>query len=117
MLIVDKIVSQGFLNLILPTFGFFLTRILQRALNWTTKISPSKLTRRAECCSKGDTKCARDDSASEACKTLHWLPVEHMVSFKINTQVYKALNDSAPKYVSSLQNIKDSRRTLCSSDY
>ena len=62
------------------------------------------------------TKCARDDSISEACKTLHWLPVEQRVSFKIDTLVYKALHDSAPNYVSSLVKIKDSRRTLRSSD-
>ena len=53
------------------------------------------------------TKCSRDASISDVCKSLHWLPVEHRVSFKINTLVYKALHNRTQSYVSDMLVLKE----------
>ena len=62
------------------------------------------------------TKCSRDASISDVCKSLHSLPVEQRISYKINTLVYKALHNSAPTYVSDMLVLKENRRSLRSFD-
>ena len=42
------------------------------------------------------------DCATEACKTLHWLPIRARIEYKILTMVYKCLEGSAPEYLKEL---------------
>ena len=42
------------------------------------------------------------DSVTIHLKNLHWLPIEHRITFKILLLVYKALNDQAPAYLQEL---------------
>lgn len=48
--------------------------------------------------------------------SLHWLPVSFRVDFKILLFVFKALNGLAPSYLSELLTIRDSGRSLRSSN-
>lgn len=48
--------------------------------------------------------------------SLHWLPVQHRIHFKILLFVYKTLNDLAPSYLSELLSYQQSSRSLRSSD-
>ena len=47
-----------------------------------------------------------NDSATKALFDLKWLPIEYKVKLKILSYVYKALNDEAPEYLSSLLKFK-----------
>ena len=42
------------------------------------------------------------DSATQALKELHWLPIKFRIIYKILTLVYKSLKGSAPKYLQEL---------------
>ena len=46
----------------------------------------------------------KDVPTKAVLKELHWLPIEERINFKIATQTYKCLNDSAPQYLSTLVN-------------
>ena len=48
-------------------------------------------------------------------KSLHWLPVQHRITFKILLTVYKARNGLAPQYISDLLTVHNSIRPLRSS--
>ena len=48
-------------------------------------------------------------------KELHWLPVESRIKFKVMLFTYKALNELAPSYLTSLLSIPDHSRKLRSS--
>ncbi len=43
--------------------------------------------------------------------SLHWLPVRKRISYKILLLTYKALNGKAPKYITDMLSLKDSRNT------
>ena len=45
-------------------------------------------------------------------KDLHWLPIAKRIEYKVLTLVFKALNNSAPKYISDLLSIKQCRYPL-----
>ena len=63
------------------------------------------------------TRSRKYDSIGPILKQLHWLPVERRITFKILTQVYKALNDSLyPLYLRQLFVEYSPRRSLRSSD-
>ena len=47
---------------------------------------------------------------------LHWLPVHYRIQYKILLLTYKALNNTAPVYISDLINLKVSSRVLRSND-
>ena len=42
------------------------------------------------------------DSATEALKELHWLPIRFRIRHKVLTLVYKSLKVNAPKYLQDL---------------
>ena len=48
--------------------------------------------------------------------TLHWLPVQYRIDFKIAVLVYKCLNNLAPSYLSNLIELYSPQRTLRSSN-
>ncbi len=43
---------------------------------------------------------AKYDHISPVMLTLHWLPIKHLIDFKILLITYKALNGLAPQYLS-----------------
>ena len=45
---------------------------------------------------------SREDSATEARKELHWLPIEQRIQYKVCLTVHKCRNDEAPKYLQEL---------------
>jgi hypothetical protein len=47
------------------------------------------------------SKLRYNASTTASLKSLHWLPVEYRVRFKINTMTYKALHTGQPVYLSS----------------
>jgi hypothetical protein len=49
-------------------------------------------------------------------RSLHWLPVQQRISFKLCTLVYRSLHGSAPHYLSSLLDHYTPSRQLRSSD-
>ena len=48
----------------------------------------------------------RRSSATDALKSLHWLPIRQRIKFKVICLVYRALNGQAPKYLTALLTIK-----------
>ncbi|KAK9522346.1 hypothetical protein VZT92_018819 [Zoarces viviparus] len=48
------------------------------------------------------TKTRRVDHITPVLRSLHWLPVQQRIDFKILLLVYKALNGLGPKYISDL---------------
>ena len=48
------------------------------------------------------SKIHKFDHISHVFKELHWLPVEHRISYKILLLTYKALNGHAPQYFAAL---------------
>ena len=46
--------------------------------------------------------CGRDQSSSHLLCTLHWLPVEDRIKYKILLYVYKSLNNQASKYLTDI---------------
>lgn len=49
--------------------------------------------------------------------SLHWLPVEFRIEFKVLMFVFKAINGLAPSYLSDLLTVRDPVRALRSSHY
>jgi hypothetical protein len=64
---------------------------LQRVQNWAAKVVLCR---------------TKYDSASDALKTLHWLPIKHRIDFKIACLVHKSLHGAAPTYLSDLLNVR-----------
>ena len=61
-------------------------------------------------------KPRRNDSVTEICKNLHWLPVVERSKFKILTMVYKSLHGLAPGYLQELIVPYEPSRTLRSAN-
>ena len=61
---------------------------------------------RLQCCQNNAariiSKRRKYDHISPVLRELHWLPVEHRISYKILLLTYKALNGHAPQYLSAL---------------
>ena len=58
---------------------------------------------------------SRYDSTSEAYRTLHWLPCDERIKFKVVCNVYKCLNGDAPDYLKNLLILYEPSRLLRSS--
>ena len=61
------------------------------------------------------TRTRKFDHITPVLKQLHWLPVRYRIVFKILLLVYKALNGTAPSYISELLKYHTSERKLRSS--
>ena len=61
------------------------------------------------------TRTGKFDHITPVLKQLHWLPVRYRIVFKILLLVYKALNGTAPSYISELLKYHTSERKLRSS--
>ena len=61
---------------------------------------------RLQCCQNNATriisKRRKFDHISPVLRELHWLPVEHRISYKMLLPTYKALNGHAPQYLVAL---------------
>ena len=68
---------------------------LQRIQNWCAKVVLCR---------------TKYDSAKDALKMLHWLPVKHRIDFKICCLVHKSLNGAAPSYLSNLLKVRHFNR-------
>ena len=55
-------------------------------------------------------------SSNRLLASLHWLPIDQRIKFKISTTVYRSLNGTAPHYLSSLLTNYTPTRSLRSSD-
>ena len=61
------------------------------------------------------TRSQKHESITPILKSLHWLPIEKRIKFKIAFTTYKCINDQAPKYLQSLITRKTPSRNLRSS--
>ena len=61
------------------------------------------------------TRRRKYDSVTSELISLHWLPVEQRIKFKVLLLVYKSLHNQAPSYISQLLQMQPSRRQLRSS--
>ena len=75
----------------------------------------SKLQRVQNIAAKTILKRKKFDSATEALKELHWLPIDLRIKFKILCFVYKCLDGNAPEYLQNLLVIRNQLRSLRSS--
>ena len=62
------------------------------------------------------TRTGKYDHISHALKTLHWLPVNKRIEYKIHLLTYKCLNGEAPEYLAELLTLYQPTRTLRSAD-
>jgi len=51
--------------------------------------------------------CGRDQSSIDLLRELHWLPVRQRIAFKLLLYVYKAINNLAPSYLSSMTHLQN----------
>lgn len=61
------------------------------------------------------TRTARQDHITPALMSLHWLPIQARVDFKVLLYVFKALSGTAPSYLTELMELKVPARSLRSS--
>jgi hypothetical protein len=61
------------------------------------------------------TRTKKRDHISPVMQSLHWLPVDRRIDFKIACTVFKCIHDSAPDYLKCLIQIRKPNRTLRSS--
>ena len=75
---------------------------------------------RLQCCQNNApriiSKSVKFDHISPVLRELHWLPVEHRISYKILLLAYKALTGHAPQYLAGLISKYVSPRPLRSED-
>lgn len=67
-----------------------------------TQIQLGRLQRIQNSAARLVTRTRRCDHITPVLRELHWLPVKHRIEFKILLQVYRAVNNSAPVYISEL---------------
>ena len=70
----------------------------------------------AECCCQNISSTRKFDHTSPVLASLHWLPVQFRIHFKILLFVFKALNGPAPSYISDLVKLHSPIRSLRSAD-
>lgn len=61
------------------------------------------------------TRTKRTEHLTPVIKSLHWLPVNHRIDFKILLVVYKSITGMGPKYLSDLPALYTPDRVLRSS--
>lgn len=62
------------------------------------------------------TKSSKDCDIKSVLKYLHWLPIEQRIKFKLLLLVFRALNGSAPEYLSELLTVYTPSRALRSAN-
>ena len=61
-------------------------------------------------CTKLALGKSKYDSSTECLKTLHWLPIQQWIEFKILVLTHKCINNSAPRYLQDLISVKEQKR-------
>ena len=61
-------------------------------------------------CAKLALGKSKYDSSTESLKTLHWLPIQQQIEFKILVLTHKCINNSAPRYLQDLISVKAQHR-------
>jgi hypothetical protein len=61
-----------------------------------------RLQRVQNCAARVITGASRYDHITPILKDLHWLPVKHRISYKINIMTFKALHNTGPTYITDL---------------
>ena len=69
------------------------------------------------CAARIVTRCPRESSISNACRSLHWLPVEQRIVFKVCLLVFKSLHGLAPLYMCDMLEPYRSVRNVRSNNY
>ena len=90
-----------FCNSVLCGIGSSLISKLQRVQNSAARILTGK---------------KKFDHITPVLKSLHWLPIQQRIHFKVLVMVYKAVNNTAPTYIRELVQLRQSPRMLRSSD-
>ena len=58
------------------------------------------------------TRTSRYEHLTLVLKELHWIPVSHIVEFKILVLLYKALHDQSPGYIKDMLEVYQPARNL-----
>ena len=66
------------------------------------------------CAARLITKTPRTDHITDVRRSLHWLPVECRIKFKVLVYVFKCLNSLAPAYLTELVTVYQPSRNLIS---
>ena len=80
----------------------------QKFINWYQLVQ--------NICTKLVLNRSKYSSSTNALCTLHWLPIQESIQFKILTLTYKSLENKAPKYLTDLIIVKKPRRENLESD-
>ena len=70
----------------------------------------SKYQRIQNMCTKLALGKSKYDSSTESLKTLHWLPIQQWIKFKILVLTHKCIKNSAPRYLQDLISVKEQSR-------
>ncbi len=74
------------------------------------KAQLNRLQKLQNCAARLLTKTSRRQHITPTLKSLHWLPVESRIKFKILLLTYKCINHTAPEYLSSTISLRQSTR-------
>ena len=94
---------------------YFKTRLCKCGTIWPSKISYRKTATCAIFLARLITGFYKHDHITPVLKSLHWLPVEQRIRYKIAVLGFKCVNGSAPGYLQNLVELYTPRRTLRSS--
>jgi hypothetical protein len=61
-----------------------------------------RLQRVQNCAARVITGAGHNDHITPILRSLHWLPVKHRISYKINLLTFKAMHNNGPSYMSDL---------------
>ena len=103
------ILTHAFVTSRLDNFNSLLGNIPQK--------DTSRLQRIQNISARINARTSRTASTSHILQSLHWLPVDKRIKFKILLITYKALHGLAPVYISELLQRYQQRRTLCSQSH
>ena len=91
----------AFVCLVIPAFWGLLTAKLQKVQNNSAKLI---------------CRTPKFDHISPVLHTLHWLPVEQRIEYKLLLLAFKSVNNDGPSYLSDLKFYIPSRQLRSSSD-
>ena len=83
--------------------------LFQKSMNWYQLVK--------NICAKLILNRSKYSSPTDELHTLHWLPIQERIQFKILTLTYKCLENKALKYITNLIIVKKPGRENLQSDY
>ena len=81
-------------------------------LSGMPKSAISKLQRVQNMAAKMVTRMKKFDHGTPILKYLHWLPIEYRIQFKVLLLAFRAMNGTAPQYLTDMISIHQPRRLL-----